>query len=436
MRVCPSPSAAVLLVLVFALNRAGALGGQPAVPAAPGKEVKGEKARVAAPNVLPADLKELTAGNRAFGLELYQSLHAAPGNLFLSPHSISAALAMTYAGARGQTAAEMAKALHFTLPAERLHPAFNGLDIELAGRAGAASGPARDPVRLYIVNRLWAQAGFAFSPAFLDEVGENYGAGVSLLDFAAATEESRQAINEWVSQATEHKIKELLQRGIVGPDTRLVLTNAVYFKAPWELPFAKELTKLLPFHPLAGAPFDVPMMQQQQHFLYGKDDGFQAIQLGYGDGELAMLVVVPDAGQLGRIESSLSADRLAAMIRGLQHEQVRLALPKFTFASSFELKAALIAQGMTTAFGERADFSGMTGKRDLAIDKVVHKAFVLVDEAGTEAAAATAVLMGPTGAAPSRKPVVLTIDRPFLFFIRDVQTDTVLFVGRVVNPKE
>jgi serpin B len=435
MRVCPPLSAAVLFLLVFVLNRAWALEPQQTAPVAPGKELKGGKARVSAPDVPPADLKELTAGNRAFALELYQSLRTKPGNLFLSPHSISAALAMTYAGARGQTAAEMAKTLHFTLRAERLHPAFNGLDLELASRAGATTGPGRDAIRLHIVNRLWAQAGFAFLPTFLDAVGEDYGAGVSLMDFVTAAEESRQAINEWVSQATEKKIKELLKPGIVGPDTRLVLTNAVYFKAPWESPFEKPQTKPLPFHPLQGSAFDVPMMQQQHAFLYGKGDGFQAIQLNYGDGELGMLIVVPDAGQFARIESSLTGEHLAATARSLQHQQVRLALPKFTFTSEYELKAALIAQGMPTAFSNDADFSGMTGKRDLAIDKVIHQAFVLVDETGTEAAAATAVLMRPTGAAPSREPIVLTIDRPFLFFIRDIQTEAILFVGRVVSPK-
>ncbi len=427
------PMAATLLVLSMGPNHVMAQTHQ--APAPPGEELKGEKPRITKPSVAAADLKTLAADNRAFAFDLYQALRTEPHNIFLSPHSISIALDMTYAGARGETAAEMAKTLHFSLPPDRLHPAFDALDLELAARAEAKADPGHEPLRLHVVNRLWGQTGEPFLPAFLDLLSEDYGASLSLMDFIHSPDPSRIAINDWISQVTENRIRDLLAQGTINPDTRLVLTNAVYFKAAWLSQFKKERTQPLPFHPLQGAAFDVPMMQQQEHYQYTQGDGFQAIQLPYASrGEVAMLILVPDAGQFERVESSLTAERLAAAVAALQSKQEQLALPKFKFSSDFSLARTLKQLGMPLAFTTRADFSGMNGKHDLLISDVIHQAFVLADETGTEAAAATAVVMR-AGAAPT-SPIVLTIDRPFILLIRDLPTDTILFVGRVLNPKD
>jgi len=394
--------------------------------------VMSDKPRETAPDVSEADLALLIEGNSAFAFELYQALREEEGNLFYSPHSISVALAMTYAGARNQTAEQMANTLQFLLEQERLHPAFNWLDAELAKRGEGAEGKDGEGFRLNIVNAIWGQKDYSFLSTFLDVLAENYGAGLRILDFINETEKSRLTINQWVSDQTEGRIKDLIPQGAIDALTRLVLTNAIYFNAAWEYPFDEDMTADGPFYLLEGGQVTVPMMKQTEAFGYTEGEGYQAVELQYDGNELSMVILLPEAGQFQTFEEGLQAQQVRDIISGLQDTQVALTMPKFEFDSEFSLKDTLAEMGMPIAFSSSADFSGMTGTPDLCISEVLHKAFVSVDEAGTEAAAATAVIVGET--AMPGQPVEVTVDHPFIFLIRDIETGAILFVGRVMNP--
>lgn len=399
--------------------------------------IQSKQVRQANPEAPLADLAELADDNTAFALDFYQQVRSQPGNLFYSPYSLSLALAMTYAGAAGQTQAQMAKTLRFSLPAERLHPAFNQLDLLLASRGAQPSGGQPDQgFKLHIANSLWGQTGYTFLPAFLDTLAQNYGAGLHLADFVKAPEPSRLAINDWVSQQTADKIKDLIPQGAIDPLTRLVLANAIYFKASWETQFEPKLTQNASFHALDGGQPSVQMMSYSmaESLAYASGDGYQAVELPYLGGDVGMDVLVPDEGQFAGFEASLDIGRLSAILSGLKPQQVDLKLPKFTIESSFSLPQTLAQMGMVDAFKpEVADFSGMDGTHSLYISDVLHKAVVAVDENGTEAAAATAVIAS-LASAPAGEIVQLTVDRPFIFVIRDLPTNSILFVGRVVNP--
>lgn len=394
--------------------------------------LQSDKQRVTSPVATQADLATLVGGNSAFTFDLYQALRETDGNLFYSPYSISLALAMTYAGARGETEEQMANTLHFDLPQNQLHPAFNSLDLELGRRGQDARGKDGEGFRLHIVNAIWGQKDLEFLSEFLDLLAENYGAGLRILDFMKAPEQSRITINEWVSDQTEERIKDLIPQGLINTFTRLVLTNAIYFNAAWQHPFEENATNDGLFHLLDRGEVTVPMMRQAESFGYAEGDGYQVVELPYDGRELSMVILLPSLGQFELFEESINAQRVDDIMKNLNTWEVVLTMPKFEFESSFSLKKALTAMGMPVAFTDSADFSGMTGYRDLCIAEVVHKAFVSVDEAGTEAAAATAVVMRPT--AMPGEPVEVTIDRPFIFLIRDIETGTILFVGRVVNP--
>lgn len=391
-----------------------------------------EKPRVTSPDVAASDLIDLVDGNSAFAFDLYQALSEEDGNLFYSPYSISLALAMTYAGARGETEQQMADTLHFIRPQNRLHPAFNGLDLELASRGEGAKGKDEKGFRLNIVNAIWGQEDYEFLAEFLDILAENYGAGLRLLDFVNAPEESRITINHWVSDKTEGRIEDLIPQGAIDVLTRLVLTNAIYFNAAWLNPFSEDMTDDGTFYLLDGGQVTVPMMRQTESFGYIEGEGYRAVELPYDGRELSMVILLPGAGEFEDFESSLDADIIDTITRDLAYRRVALNMPKFEYESDFSLADTLAAMGMPVAFSAAADFSGMTGTRDLAIAEILHKAFVSVDEAGTEAAAATAVIM-PTSAEPE-EPVEVTLDLPFVFLIRDIETGAILFVGRVVNP--
>jgi len=400
--------------------------------AAGGELLTSDKERIISPDVNPSDQALLVEGNSAFAFELYQALREQEGNLFYSPHSISVALAMTYAGARNETAQQMADTLNFILEQERLHPAFNWLDIELANRGEGAQGKDSKGFRLNIVNAIWGQKDYNFLPTFLDVLAENYGAGLRILDFMYETEKSRLTINDWVSDQTEGRIEDLIPQGAIDALTRLVLTNAIYFNAAWEYPFDEDMTADGPFYLLDDGQVIVPMMKQTESFGYTDGEGYQAVELQYDGNELSMVILLPEAGQFQAFEEELQAQQVCDIISGLQSTGVALTMPKFEFDSEFSLKNTLAGMGMPIAFSSAADFSGMTGNSELFISDVVHKTFVAVDEAGTEAAAATAVIM-PGSAAPE-PTVEVTIDRPFIFLIRDIETGAILFVGRVMNP--
>ena len=398
------------------------------------QEVRSEKVRVTSPTTSDSDLTELVAGNSVFAFDLYQALRGQEGNLFYSPYSISLALAMTYAGARGETERQMADTLHFLLPQDRLHPSFNALDLELASRGQGSSGRDEEGFRLNIVNAVWGQEGYKFLPEFLDILAESYGAGVRPLDFIEAPKESRSTINNWVADQTEDRIKDLIPQGGISPKTRLVLTNAIYFYGAWLFPFDEEATAEGSFYLLDGSSVEVPMMTQDresQSLGYVDGDGYQALEMFYDGLEVSMIVLLPDPGEFSRFEDSLDAGLVGQVIRDMESSPIVLMMPRFEFESESSLKDTLSEMGMPDAFGP-ADFSGINGSKDLFIDAVVHKAFVLVDETGTEAAAATVVVF-LTAAGPP--PIEVTVDRPFIFLIRDIATDAILFVGRVVDPR-
>jgi serpin B len=380
----------------------------------------------AGPNVPAADKEQAVNDNNAFAFDLYGKLRDREGNLFFSPESISTALALAYAGAQGETAQEMASTLHFTLPPDRLHPALGAL------LAGLNAGGAGHNYQLRIANALWGQKGHAFLPSYLTLLKDDYGAPLQEVDFRGATEKAREDINAWVSQQTKDKIKDLLEPGSVGPDTRLVLTNAVYFKGDWATPFKKDLTRPGPFHLGPNEAADVPLMHQTTHFKYLDAGTFQALALPYAGKDLEMVVLLPKkVDGLTGLEKALTAEALDGWLAKMRTEEVVVTLPRFQLTSKFELAPTLAAMGMKRAFTDAADFSGMDGKKDLALSAVIHQAYVNVNEEGTEAAAATGVVARATAA---RVNPVFRADHPFLFLIRDTHTGGILFLGRLVRP--
>lgn len=367
-------------------------------------------------------------GNNAFAFDLYAQLRQGNGNIFLSPFSISDALAMTYMGARGETAEQMAKTLHLVGAAE-VAPAFRQL-------IGHLNDPKRrERYELLTANALWGQQGYQFVPAYLDQVRKDFGGTFQEVDFAKSTEASRQRINRWVEEQTKDKIKDLLQPGDVTAMTRLVLTNAIYFKSSWLHPFSPGLTKKDDFLLPGGKKTPVQMMHQTEGLRLLETDAFQALELPYQGRELSMVIFLPrKADGLAEFEKSLSREKLDEWLGKLKPAQVAVALPKFRMTTEFRLVEALTRLGMPAAFQPgRADFSGIDGSRDLFVGNIIHKAFVDVDEKGTEAAAATAVAVRATSALV-QQPRPFRADHPFFFVLRDNQSGSLLFMGRLVQP--
>jgi serpin B len=410
---------------------------EPSNPVSNPEQPKGQVAFVAqsdrprspAPDSAQVDIPVLVDGNSAFTFDLYQAMRGQSGNLFYSPYSISLALAMTYAGARGETEAEMADVLQFNLPQAQLHPAFNGLDTQL----NRVFEGEEQPFELNIANSIWGQHDFAFESDFLDVLAENYGAGLRLVDYVHAAEAARQQINTWVEDETQGKIKDLIPANALDPLTRLVLANAIYFKAAWQNQFEEYNTQDAPFTLLDGSQVNVATMRQTEGMPYASGDGWQAVELAYEGGRQSMLILLPAEGQFEAFEASLNAARVEEILAGKAWTSVNLSMPKFSLETNYELDRLLAGMGMPLAFDpDNADFSGMTGDRDLFISAILHKAFVDVNEEGTEAAAATAVIMRLESA--PMDPEQVQVDRPFIFLIRDNDTGTILFAGRVTNP--
>jgi serpin B len=372
-------------------------------------------------------LTSVVEGNTAFALDLYQQLKTKEGNLFFSPYSISVALAMTYAGARGNTESQMAQTLHFTLDQSQLHPAFAELEARLN------SVQQKGHVKLGVANSLWPQKKYDLLPEFLALTQEYYGVEITPVDYAHAAEAARLLINEWVEAKTEKKITNLIPSGILTSLTRLVLVNAIYFKGDWSSQFDKRNTSDAPFWVMPDESVVVPMMSQTREMRYARRDGLQILELPYAGDDLSMVVLLPDEiDGLDELHAALTAGRLEKWTDDLWEMEVNVFLPKFKTTSAFNLNDKLRIMGMPDAFGDNADFSGMDGAKWLVIGAVLHKAFVDVNEEGTEAAAATAVVMrGKSMPAP---PVVFRADHPFIFLIRDNVTRNILFLGRVVNP--
>jgi serpin B len=376
------------------------------------------------------DQAAVVQGNNAFAMDLYGKLRARGGNLFFSPESISTALAMAYAGARGNTAAQMGQALHFTLPPARLHTAMGALLKDL--------NAPHDSYQLHVADALWAEKDFSFKPDFLALMSTDYGAGFNPVDFKTAPEAARGTINRWVVEKTEGKIENLIPPGALTPATRLVLTNAIYFKGNWEAQFDKAATQLEDFHLTPAQTIKAPLMHRQGEFKYLNGGSFQALEIPYKSGELSMIVFLPnDVGGLPALEAQMTEANAGKWLSGMEPgRKVILTLPKFKMTREFELAETLGSMGMPLAF-ERAgaDFSGMTGKSDLWISAVIHKAFVDVNEEGTEAAAATGVIMRNAMARRVEPtPVIFRADHPFVFVIRDNRSGGILFMGRVSDP--
>ena len=419
--------------------------------------MRSETSRDESPDTTPEELAELMDGNSGFAFDLYHTLREnSDSNLFCSPYSISVALAMTYAGARGETERQMADTLRFLLPQDRLHPAFNSLDLDLRSltdlhqgeveQGSQTVGISQGGFTLEFANAVWGQQDYMFLDTYLDMLARNYGAGVRPVDFKEQPEESRLIINEWVAEQTRDTIKDIIPPDAIKPDrTRLVLANAIYFKANWRHRFDESLTYVGQFHLVDGDAVDTPMMtmEESEWFMYASGDGYQALELPYGDQRISMAIILPDLGRFGEFESSLDAKVAGQILKDLERTDVDLTMPKFEFESDLDLGDILKAMGMPDAFGRESDFSGMDGQKCIARDDpclftsdVLHKSFVSVEEKGTEASAASVVVVERPVTRTARTPITVVVDRPFIFLIRDNQTGAMLFLGRVLDPRK
>jgi serine protease inhibitor len=400
------------------------------VPNAAGGERPKERQALA----FTANARILAKGNTAFALDLYVRLREDEGNLFFSPHSISAALGMTYAGSRGDTASQMRKVLHFRLDRGRLHPAFRNLTSNLEARQ------RKGKLELSVANALWGQKGLTFVKDFAQGVRKHHDAELRTVDFAGSTESARQTINAWVENRTRGRIKELFQRGVLNRVTALVLANAVYFKGSWAAPFDKGVTREAPFTLSKGKKVRVPMMYKEDEFGFLDQKTFKAVALPYADKELTMVIFLPNKFDgLPDLERSLTLDHVTKCFKELSHREVKVYLPRFRISSAFRLDTMLKAMGMKDLFArEKADLSGMIDPGQVGgpvyVQAVVHKAFVDVNEEGTEAAAATGVAVAAES--EPMAPVVFRADHSFIFMIRDRRSGSILFMGRVTNPAE
>lgn len=381
------------------------------------------------------DAAPVVAGNAAFALDTYGKLRAGTGNLFFSPYSISSALAMTYAGARGETAEEMRRTLH--LPeGDETHKAFAAILRQTNG--------ASDLYALLCANALWMQSGDPFLPGFLSIVQDDYQAGLFDVDYrdSAHREAARLQINDWVAKKTKDKIQNLIGKGALSQNTSLVLTNAIYFKGAWATPFRETLTKKDDvFRTADGRSVPVAMMHHgtKTRLKYGETATYQVVELPYLGGSLAMDILLPrTVDGLPALEATLSEPSLNKILAERKVRPVDVELPKFRLEAAIELSKTLEALGMRLAFQvDKADFLGISGSRELSISAVIHKAFVDVTEQGTEAAAATALIMATRAMVPSPEtPVRFRADHPFLFLIRDTRNGGILFLGRLQEPSK
>jgi len=376
-----------------------------------------------------------------FDIDLYRRLSAAPGNLFFSPYSIGAALALVHAGANGATKKELETALGQADPVGT----YGALGRELASRSQPTARekshlewlkdapPDTFGCHLSVANAMWRQTGYAVKPEFLETLRSRLGADAREADFRGAPAEAVNAVNAWAAQATRDRIPQVLQERQLDPMTRVLLANAIYFKARWEHEFSDGVTRPAPFHLLDGSRIHVPTMHDMGYRLSARDGVLHALQLPYTGGALAMIVLLPDAGKLEQAERELDDARIDRLLSSMKNQQTEISMPKFRVESSFLLKSTLQAMGLATSFTPQADFSRISSEPGFALTEVIHKTFVDVNERGTEAAAVTVPMAA--GSAPPRKVVEFRVDRPFLFAIRDLPTKTTVFMGRVVDPR-
>jgi serpin B len=380
----------------------------------------------------PADLKQTVEGNGAFAMELFARLKDTDGNLFLSPYSISSALAIAYGGARGNTEKQMSTTLHFLADQDTFHSAMSKL------RQTFAKINAGKRIELNVANGLWTQKGYDFTPAFLGFAKEKYGAAADPVDFINDREGVRSQINLWVEHETKQKIKNALPSGGLSGNTRAVIVNAIYFKGDWANRFDASKTEQEPFWITPAESIKARMMRQNHVFRYAEQDDLQILELPYIGYDLSMLVLLPkERDGLTEMEKRLNGDNVAKWIKALGVRTVDVRFPKFKIDSRFSLRQTLSAMGMSDAFSQTlADFTGMTPKRPMFIDAVDHAAIIEVDEKGTVAAAATSVSFLGCAAPSVPPPATFHADHPFVFLIRDNHTGTILFLGRIMNPTE
>lgn len=383
-----------------------------------------------APTSTAANVAAVVSGNNQFAYDLYGALDQTnTGNMVYSPYSISTALAMTYAGAAGQTATEMAQTMHFTLPESQLAPAMG----QLIGETNTSGGTS---YQLSVANHLWGQTGIPFLGSFVNTTSADYHAPLTQLDFLDNPDGSRQTINAWTANQTNQKIQNLLPQGSITSVTALVLTNAVYFEDSWRSPFNPSETAPETFYLSNGSLESVSMMHQLGSFKYAAFQGYSMLDLPYSGGDISMLAILPSqTSSLANVEASLNSQTLAQDESQLAATRVEVGLPKFTVSSQFNLSATLASMGMPSAFDQhRANFSGMSPV-PLHISDVVHEAYISVDEQGTEAAGATGVVTaGPTFVTTNPTSADFDADRPFDFVLRDDKTGSILFMGRVSDP--
>ena len=395
---------------------------------------KSSLARDTNPQVTDAELAAVVSGNTEFALKLFPYLGSSQNeNAFFSPYSITQAFSLLAPGARGTTLNQIEQTLSFPLQQDRRNSAFNKLDLLLASKTTGAvlSNGLQSPI-LNKANAVWGQQGFSLLPVYLDTLAVNYDAGLHLVDFIHATEFSRQTINTWVEGQTNNRIQNLIPQGGVTVDTRLVLTNAIWFKANWALQFPKESTTNRSFNNRDGSSSLTSFMRQLFALPYVQAEGCQAVDIPYAGDNLSMLVIMPDPGTLDSFVAKLTPTRLSNIRTQLATKMIAFSMPKFTFTKTSTLGPTLQSLGMTDAFDPtKADLSGIDGLRDLFVGSVFHQAFIAVDEVGTEAAAATAITIGTTSI--PTPALTLTIDHPFIFLIRDRQTGLILFMGKVVS---
>jgi serpin B len=371
---------------------------------------------------------QVVLGNNQFALDLYSFYQSRDQNIFFSPYSISTALAMTYEGARGVTAEEMASVLHFPEQDSVRQVGFANLH-NLVNQPNAE-------YRLRTANAIWPEENYSFLQDYLSVIGRYYRGGINFMNYSTQAEESRLEINNWVELQTQEKIKDLIPQGAIGADTRMVLTNAIYFKGDWMKEFDVDSTRDQDFYLSEDRAVPVSMMRKSDDFSYGEVDQVQVLSLPYRGQELRMLLLLPELGELGNLQDSLSLNQLEIYRESLVEREVVVDLPKFKLETKYFMADDLIEMGMPTAFGfgqEDPDFSGMTGGLDLFIDSVIHQAFVEVDEQGTEAAAATAVIIMEIADSIDETPV-FRADRPFIFIIEHSESGAILFMGRLTNP--
>ena len=377
------------------------------------------------------DVASIVNGNTEFTLALHSKLKRKNQNLFFSPLSITSALAMTYAGARQNTAIQMAKTLYFTVDKVKIHTAFMKLRSRLTSIGNQKN------INLTIANSIWPQKKYPILKTFSDLLTEYYGVSITPLDYEKNTESARLQINSWVEEHTNNRIKNILKPGLLNILTRLVLVNAIYFKGNWTFQFKKELTHDQPFYTVSGKSIKVPTMVQTNRFRYGEFNTLKVLELPYSGNELSMIILLPtDKNGMEKLETDLSIENIIQWTSHTNKQKVRVFLPTFRITSQSDLSQSLKSIGMIDAFNQdKADFSGIDNKKNnLYISAVIHKAFVEVNEEGSEAAAATAVVT--RSLALVEPPPIFKADHPFLFFIRDNSTKCILFWGRMNNPRD